>query len=162
MHSGFQNNPMTKPHVLGFLIGSLWIATALADPETPFAVKQAACAIELSRLKSPDAYLVAVIERTGKPKCDDSPCIERVAVIEVLAAGERSAHLTSISIHLDRVFPPEGSRSVGVYVPSPDGKSYLPFLGTIPVIPTVIADYRQAVELALSNRTGAPDCNHTP
>jgi hypothetical protein len=53
---------MTKPHALGFLIGFLWIATALADPETPFAVKQAACSIELSRLKSPDAYLVAVIE----------------------------------------------------------------------------------------------------
>jgi hypothetical protein len=60
----------------------------------------------------------------------------------VLAAGERSARLTLISIHHNRSLPPEGIRSVGVYVPSPEGKSYLLLSGTIPVISTVIANYK--------------------
>ncbi len=110
-------------------------------------------------LKSPHAYLVAVIEHSGERKCDERVCIESSAVVEVLAGGDRSAHLTTINLGFSKTkadLPSKGRKDVGVYVPN--GKAYLDLSESYPASPDLIAKYQEAIALAKSTPDGSPHC----
>ena len=153
---------MTKQQAVGFISCALWITTSVADSETSFSVRKKACSIELSMLKSPNAYLVAMVKHTEKAKCDDNSCLAKLAVIEVFSAGDRSARLSSIDVGYSIKTRdnggqyPEG-RTIGVYVPAPNG-TYGWLIVTSPADSTVIAEYEQAVSLAALTPASAPHC----
>jgi hypothetical protein len=46
--------------------------------------------------------------------------------------------------------------AVGVYSPAPDGKIYRSIIQSTPAIPSEIAEYEQAMEIALSNASSTP------
>jgi len=154
---------MTNQQAVGFLICSLWIASGVADPEISSAAKKTACSVELSRFKSPHAYLVAIVEGTAQPQCNDNDCTQSLAIVRVLMAGDRSAQLTSIDVGYSLKTRDNGGhytkgKTVGVFVPAPDGKLFWWLTETVPADPTVIAEYEQAVEIVGSSPTGTPHC----
>src|SRR5262249_27744202 len=145
------------------LISFLVMGNVRADAEGSPVSNDKSCSIELSKIKSPDAYLVALVEDTGETKCNEKVCADRIAVIEVLAAGPRSANLKAIYVggsaegHLA---PPKGHRAVGVYVLSSNPKIYLwmskaQFPHSLES--KIMEEYKEAVELA-NSVSGAPHC----
>jgi hypothetical protein len=154
---------MKTIHALGFLI----FAGGLADAGPNVSVRQEACSVELAMHEAPHGYLVAVFEHTAERKCNERDCDERVAVVEVLKAGNPSFERTSINV----LFPaqkeyggiyPAGTRYIGVYVPAASGTHYLNLSASYLASADLVAEYQEAIKLAESAPSGAPHCKDLP
>jgi hypothetical protein len=157
---------MLRQPTLGLLFCLMGIADGIADSPVSFRVKQISCSIELSMLKAPNAYLVAVVQHPGKAQCDGSVCIETFSVVKVLASGGgHSTQPTSISHSVayinreDTGGRSSGTKSIGVYIPARSGELYTLLSQTFPAIPEVVAEYEQAIALAKTAPVGAPRCS---
>lgn len=156
---------MLRQATLELLFCLMGIADGVADSPVSFRVKQISCSIELSMLKAPNAYLVAVVQHPGKTQCDGSVCIETFSVVKVLASGGgHSTQLTSISHSVAYISREDtggrsnGTNSIGVYIPARSGELYTLLSQTFPANPEIVAEYEQAIALAKTAPAGAPHC----
>lgn len=153
---------LSQVRVAALVLCLCWSTSGIADPAKAL---QKACSIELSRLKAPHAYLVAIVSNTTPPNCDDIECTASLSVIKVLAAGDQITDLSSINVSYSRTVRENGGgypqgETIGVFVPALGGKTYAWLRVTSPASQRETAQYEQAIAMSESpTPLGALHCD---
>ena len=132
------------------------------------------CSIQMSLARSPNNYLIAVLEHLGKVDCAHDVCTETLRVVRTIAARrpEGSAFGATIDVLLINApsasvngapapVLPIGHTEIGIYVPAPVTRAFYSSSMMSPVTPQLETIWTRAVNAVNAAPAGTDFCART-
>jgi hypothetical protein len=129
------------------------------------------CAIQMSLVRSPNNYLIAVLEHLGKIECAHNVCTETLRVVRTIAARrpEGGAFGETIDVLLINApstsgngapapLLPTGHTEIGIYVPAPVTQAFYSASMMSPVTPQLESIWTRAVNAVNAAPAGTDFC----
>jgi hypothetical protein len=132
------------------------------------------CSVQMNLARSPNNYLIAVLEHLGKVECAHNVCTETLRVVRTIAARrtEGSTFGATIDVLLIKAPSnsvngapapplPTGHTEIGIYLPAPVTQAFYSSSMMSPVTPQLEAIWTRAVNAVNAAPAGTDFCVRT-
>jgi len=144
---------------------------AFAGDDDRLELDATSCSIQTSLARSPNDYLIAVLEHLGKVECAHNVCTETLRVVRTIAARRPKGSAFGATIDVLLIKPlstsgngapapllPTGHTEIGIYVPAPVTQAFYSSSIMSPVTPELESIWTRAVNAVNAAPAGTDFC----